>query len=57
MGRPISEVGKVRARRPLAEYAPLVAAEARQSGYAPLTTANVLRLMAKAGDNEPEAGS
>jgi integrase/recombinase XerD len=46
MGRPISEVSKVRVRGPLAEFAPLVAAEARQCGYTPLTTANVLRLTA-----------
>jgi hypothetical protein len=37
MGRPISMVSKVRIRGPLAEFAPLVAAEARQSGYTTLT--------------------
>jgi len=46
MSRGFSEVGKVRVRGPLAEFAPLVAAEAREHGYTPLTTASVLRLMA-----------
>jgi len=46
MNRGFSEVGKVRVRGPLAEFAPLVAAEAREYGYTPLTAASVLRLMA-----------
>ena len=46
MDRGISELSKVRVRGPLAEFAPLVAAQARESGYTPLTTAGVLRLMA-----------
>jgi site-specific recombinase XerD len=46
MDRGISELGKVRVRGPLAEFVPLVAAEARKCGYTPLTTAGVLRLMA-----------
>ena len=46
MGRPMSKVSKVRVRGPLAEFAPLVTAEARQCGYTPLTTVSVLRLMA-----------
>jgi integrase/recombinase XerD len=44
--RGISEVSKVRVRGPLAQFAPLVAEEARQIGYTPLTTAGVLRLTA-----------
>jgi integrase/recombinase XerD len=46
MSRGFSEVSKVRVRGPLAEFVPLVAAEAREYGYTPLTTASVLRLMA-----------
>lgn len=46
MDRGISEVSKVRVRGPLAQFAPLVAEEARQIGYTPLTTAGVLRLTA-----------
>jgi hypothetical protein len=42
----ISEVSKVRVHGPLAQFAPLVAEEARQVGYTPLTTAGVLRLTA-----------
>jgi integrase/recombinase XerD len=46
MERGTSEVSRVRVRGPLAEFAPLVAAQAREHGYTPLTTAGVLRLMA-----------
>ena len=46
MDRGISELSKVRVRGPLAEFAPLVAAEAQQYGYTPLTAAGVLRLTA-----------
>lgn len=46
MDRGISELSKVRIRGPLAEFAPLVAAEAQQYGYTPLTVAGVLRLAA-----------
>ena len=46
MSRGISELSKVRVRGPLAEFAPLVAAEAREYGYTPLATASVLRLTA-----------
>ena len=46
MERGICELGKVRIRGPLAQFAPLVAAEARKYGYTALTTANVLRLTA-----------
>ena len=46
MDRGISEVSKVRVHGPLAQFAPLVAEEARQIGYTPLTTAGVLRLTA-----------
>src|ERR1700722_14683752 len=46
MERGISEVSRVRVRGPLAEFAPLVAAQTREHGHTPLTTAGVLRLMA-----------
>ena len=46
MERGISELGKVRVQGPLAQFAPLVAAEAREYGYTPLTIASVLRLTA-----------
>jgi hypothetical protein len=46
MDRGIRELSKVRVRGPLAEFAPLVAAQARESGCTPRTTAGVLRLMA-----------
>lgn len=46
MGRGMSELSKVQVRGPLAEFVPLVAAEALECGYTPLTTAGVLRLMA-----------
>ncbi len=46
MGRSISMVSKVRVRGPLAEFVPLVAAQARECGYTPLGTARVLRRMA-----------
>jgi hypothetical protein len=44
--RGISELSKVRIGGPLAEFAPLVAAEAQQYGYTPLTVAGVLGLTA-----------
>jgi site-specific recombinase XerD len=46
MDRGIGEFSKVRVRGPLAEFVPLVTAEARECGYTPLTTAGMLRLMA-----------
>jgi integrase/recombinase XerD len=46
MSRSISVVSKVRVGGPLAEFAPLVAAEARERGYTPVSTARVLRRMA-----------
>lgn len=46
MDRGISEFSKVRVRGPLAQFAPLVAEEARQCGYSPLAAAGVLRLTA-----------
>jgi hypothetical protein len=46
MEQDICELEKVWVRGPLAQFAPLVAAEARQYGYTPLTTASVLRLTA-----------
>jgi site-specific recombinase XerD len=44
--RGISEFSKVRVGGPLAQFAPLVAEEARQCGYSPLAAAGVLRLTA-----------
>jgi integrase/recombinase XerD len=46
MGRPVSKVTRVRVAGPLAPFAPMVKAAARQSGYTPLTTVNVMQLVA-----------
>lgn len=46
MDRGIGELSKVRVRGPLAQFAPLVAEQARQDGYTPLAAAGVLRLTA-----------
>ena len=54
MGRPISEVSKVRIRGPLAEFAPLVTAEARQCW---LYAADNGERAAADGESEPVDGS
>ncbi len=46
MGRPISKVARVEVTGPLAPFAPMVKAAVRQCGYTPLTTVNMLRLVA-----------
>ena len=45
MGGPAGKVKRVRVMGPLAPFAPALRARLRQSGYAPLSTANVMRLM------------
>lgn len=46
MSRPVSKVIRVRVAGPLAPFAPMVKAAARQAGYAPLSTVNVMQLVA-----------
>jgi integrase/recombinase XerD len=46
MGRPASKVTRVRVTGPLAPFAPMLKARLRKSGYTPLTTVNVMRLLA-----------
>jgi integrase/recombinase XerD len=46
MSRPASKVARVRVMGPLALFAPTVKVRLRASGYTPLTTVNVMRLMA-----------
>ena len=46
MGRPASKVTRVLVTGPLAPFAPAFGARLRASGYTPLTTVNVMRLMA-----------
>jgi integrase/recombinase XerD len=46
MGRPVSKVTRTPVTGPLAPFAPALGARLRASGYTPLTTVNVMRLMA-----------
>ena len=46
MGRPVSKVTRAPVTGPLAPFAPALGARLRASGYTPLTTVNVMRLMA-----------
>ena len=46
MGRPVSKVTRAPVTGPLAAFAPALGARLRASGYTPLTTVNVMRLMA-----------
>ncbi len=46
MGRPVSKVTRAPVMGPLAPFAPVLGARLRASGYTPLTTVNVMRLMA-----------
>ncbi|HSR23875.1 MAG TPA: site-specific integrase [Candidatus Eisenbacteria bacterium] len=46
MGRPVSKVIRVRVMGPLAPFAQRVKMAAREAGYTPLTTVNVMQLMA-----------
>jgi len=46
MGRAVSKVTRAPVTGPLAPFAPALGARLRASGYTPLTTVNVMRLMA-----------
>ena len=46
MGRPVSKVTRAPVTGPLAAFAPALGARLRATGYTPLTTVNVMRLMA-----------
>ena len=46
MARPASKVTRVRVTGPLAQFAPMLRARLRERGYTPLSTVNVMRLLA-----------